>query len=138
MSLAAYSGWVEKVSPRGTRYRAPERAVYRLPDEVLECVLYLYQDQERAAKNERRGGSGFLVSIPSQTALGDVEHHYIVTAKHIINQGFACARLNTLADKPDLIDCPHQSWEQHPTADIAACPIDLNPEAHEFKTVPLR
>lgn len=37
----------------------------RLPDEILQCAVYLYSSEEAAREGRLLGGSGFLVGVPS-------------------------------------------------------------------------
>jgi hypothetical protein len=46
-----------------------EKPVFRLPDQVLDSVIYLYQSAADAEAGEAVGGTGFLVGVP--TTLGE-------------------------------------------------------------------
>ena len=36
----------------------------RIPDEILECAVYLYGSKDDANRGERFGGSGFFLAVP--------------------------------------------------------------------------
>ena len=58
--------WVTRHSARGHAYQELDVPVPRLPDGVLEGIVYLYSPSAPDAENDSRlGGSGFLVMLPT-------------------------------------------------------------------------
>jgi hypothetical protein len=114
-----------------------ERVVPRIPDEMIECVIYLYESEMDAASGARSGGSGFLVSVPPEID-GAPAALYAVTNSHIIREAASpIVRLNTQAGRTEVIPLTADQWHHHPNGDdLAVCPIGLQEEHHRFKTVP--
>jgi hypothetical protein len=55
--------WVTRYSMRGIPYQVLEPVVPRIPDNILDCVVYLYPSEAAAQDGERFGGSGFLIGV---------------------------------------------------------------------------
>jgi hypothetical protein len=55
----------------------------RLPDLILDCVVYLYRSEDAAYEGEQAGGTGFLVGVKSQVS-SDGMYAYLVTNKHVV------------------------------------------------------
>jgi hypothetical protein len=65
-----------------------------IPDEALDCVVYLYPDAEAATAGERVGGCGCVVSVPSE--IPEMSFAYVVTNSHVIREGKSpVVRVNT-------------------------------------------
>lgn len=126
------SQWVERFSTRGHPYRVWEAAVPRIPDNVLDCVIYLYADRQSADDGIRLGGSGFLTGVRAKNA--DGFFLYAVTNKHLIERGYTAIRLTTKDGNKDVIETTEMSWIAHDTSDLSICPIALS-EQHKFNLV---
>lgn len=124
---------VTRLSSRGNPFECWERAMPRIPDELLDCVIYLYRTEMDARTGERNGGSGFLVAEPSVHA-GVPAELYAVTNSHVIREGDApVVRLNTRDGRTDVIPLTADQWHHHQNGDdVAVCPIGLQPEHHRF------
>jgi hypothetical protein len=125
------SGW----QIRALFFRNLERAVPRIPDEIRNCVFYVYPDEISARNGERAGGSGFLVGVPSQS-LPDRSYCYAVTNRHVIRN---CGpqpilRFNTEQGELRLLRTPNEKWVIHANQDdLAAIPVTLKPPySYEF------
>jgi hypothetical protein len=105
----------------------------RIPDTLLDCVIYLYETEMDAQSGSRAGGTGFLVSIPAETE-GAPAALYAVTNSHVIREGNSpVVRLNTQDGRTEVISLTTDQWHHHPDGDdIAVCPIGLQPEHHRF------
>jgi hypothetical protein len=97
----------------------------RIPDQLIDCSIYLYKDENSAKEGKGSGGSGFLVHIPS--AVTGYVHLYAITNKHVlIEGGCGTLRLNRKVDGFDVIPTKLSDWTCHKDGDdVAACPIDL-------------
>ena len=84
--------WTECVSSSGRSYLDWKKPVPRIPDFVLNSIIYLYDDRINAETGADSGGSGFLVSMPSEVR--DHDHMYAVTNAHVIDEGFSTVRFN--------------------------------------------
>ncbi len=102
----------------------------RIPPQVLDCVCYLYENEDDARAGRNFGGTGFLVSVPS--AFPGRDYVYAVTNRHLACQKWPVVRLNTLDGGTDVFDfCPDQ-WEFDPRYDIAVIPIPVSMNVHRF------
>ena len=114
-----------------------ERQVPRIPDNLLDCVIYLYPSEAAAQDGERFGGSGFLVGVHipfEQPPKGFLI--CVVTNKHVIDGGSMVVRINTHDGLHDVIALDGQRWFLHPKGDdIAVCPIGLNHTHHKFRFI---
>jgi len=117
----------------GSPFECWERVMPRIPDNLLDCVLYLYASEVDAASGARSGGSGFLVSVPPEKE-GAPAALYAVTNSHVIREGASpVVRLNTRAGQAEVIPLTADQWHHHPDGDdLAVCPIGLQPEHHRF------
>jgi hypothetical protein len=88
----------------------------RIPDNLLEAVLYLYPSEHEAREGINIGGSGFLVSIPCRKMKGDFI--YVVTNRHVIATA-DFVRLNTRDGGTYIERLPREDWVRSATDDIA-------------------
>jgi hypothetical protein len=102
----------------------------RIPDALLDCVLYLYPSEAAAEDGERLGGSGFLFGVPvgeNRTML------FVVTNKHVVDSGSMVVRINTVDGRKDIVPLDHVEWIAHPDGDdLAVCPVGLNAAHHRL------
>jgi hypothetical protein len=90
----------------------------RIPDDMLESVFYLYPSRQAAELGERVGGSGFFVLVPFEGA--ETNHLYMVTNKHVIDNGNLTGRVNVEVDKSVAFDTDDRNWFVHPAGDDLA------------------
>lgn len=136
----------------------------RIPDEILNCSVYLYSNEREANQGTRSGGSGFLVVVepdaegelrpppvlPTQLILPDsitgrVDPYpcrffgYAVTNKHVIDKGFTVLRLNAAGmEGVRVIEIADSGWHRHPTSDLAIAYLpELDESVHRFNGVPV-
>jgi len=98
----------------------------RIPDVVLDCVVYLYEDEGTARKARSPGGSGLLVAYdsPGKTS---ASHGYVVTCQHIVDQGFLTVRLNCDdGQTADFHTSQPTEWFHSPQNDLAVLPLAFN------------
>ncbi len=57
----------------------------RVPDLMLNCAVYLYPDVSHAQEGDQAGGTGFLLSIPSER-VPPLHHVYAITNRHVIEK----------------------------------------------------
>lgn len=128
----------------------------KIPQQYLDCSIYLYRSKECAEQGEDFGGSGCLVRVDSnryydpRSFTGGVysinphnivfpSHLYAVTNKHVARRGFPVIRLNTIDDKIDVLELEHHDWIPHPDGDdLAIAPIDLPEDRHSFYAIDVR
>ncbi|MFF0267894.1 trypsin-like peptidase domain-containing protein [Kribbella sp. NPDC004536] len=104
----------------------------RIPDFLLDSVIYLYPSHQDAQAGEQVGGTGFLISEPATTQ-GAPRAVYAVTNSHVIREGRSpVVRLNNKQGGIDVLELDGDQWLHHPDGDdIAICPIHLS-EAHRY------
>jgi hypothetical protein len=129
---------VQRLSGNGKPFSVLGTLMAKLIPGSLDCVIYLYRSERTAKAGESAGGSGFLVSLPSDEH-GEHEHIYAVTNSHVIEEGYPVIRLNTQDGKTDTLNLKG-SWVQHPDGhDIAVAPIiDRLPDYYTMSPVPWR
>jgi hypothetical protein len=87
----------------------------RISEEFLDCVVYLYRDEQRAFAGEAAGGTGFIFGIPLE-GFPNAASMFVVTNKHIIERGRA-VRLNTVGGDIDVVEIDASNWITHPEGD---------------------
>jgi hypothetical protein len=132
MGSVPYAGryWRKRESLRGYQYWVWEKAMPYIPENLLDCAIYLFPSVEAAQKGESAGGSGFLVGMPADGNPG-TWFLYAVTAAHVVEGGCSVVRLNTVNGAFDVLDLT-AGWVTHVAGDdVAACPLGLNAQ-HRF------
>lgn len=127
--------WVTRYSRSGIPFQGWEKPVPRIPDRLLNCVVYLYPSEAAAEEGERVGGSGFIIGIPLANDYRDCVTA-IVTNKHVIDHGNAIARLNTSDRGTDILALDQQRWFTHVNGDdLAVCLVQMDAAHHKFMYV---
>lgn len=110
----------------------------RIDDNILDCSIYLYPSIQEAQGGEKSGGSGFLVSVPSETSKGR-GYVYAVTNSHVIREaGSPIIRLNTKEGAMEILPIDERAWVHHPDGDdLAICQLRINTEKYRVKYLPI-
>ena len=71
----------------------------RIPDIILNSIVYLDRDEDEAETGAEAGGSGFLLMTPSRANLvsanaRNAAHIYVVTNAHVVANGSPVVRVN--------------------------------------------
>lgn len=141
--------WLTRVASDGTPFRVWRRAVPRVPDFLLDSVIYLYESEEAADRGDSAGGSGFLVGVPLRDdnrfshwdKISDMEWMqgpnmfgvgpwaiYAVTARHVIGEGCPVIRINSATGPAKPLPLAADDWIPHPDGDdVTVCPLELDP-----------
>lgn len=90
----------------------------RIPEVLLDTVVYIYPSVPTALAGEKVGGSGFLISMPSKRF--DATFQYAVTNRHVVESGNTVIRLNTQSGDMDVLDFDERNWIFHPEGDDLA------------------
>jgi hypothetical protein len=110
-------------------------AVPRISEQFLDCVVYIYRDEQRAFAGDAIGGTGFLAGIPVE-GFAHAASVFVVTNKHNIERGRAI-RLNTVGGDIDVIEVDASNWITHPEGDdIAIAGVGLD-DRHQFRYIGL-
>jgi hypothetical protein len=129
--------FVEQISKTGATRRAWEpNPVARILEQILGSVVFLYNSEDAANKGEKYGGSGFLVSVPSEKVKGQ-QHPYVVTNQHLAGNGFTVVRMTFMDGKVLIVPTKESEWVDHPSGDdISVCGLSLA-ATQPLHTVPL-
>ena len=110
-------------------------AVVQIPDDIRQCVAFIYFDNKKTGTVEL-AGTGFFVSVPWKRPSGDLLHPYFVTAHHVIagiqshgESERVLIRLNRPAERAGLSISTLSDWVRHPTdtaVDVAVLPWGLD------------
>jgi hypothetical protein len=101
----------------------------RIPEVYLDSVVYIYPSVEHAEAGLAEGACGFMVRVRLNAKIGpyDAYQPYLVTNRHIIDDGNLCARVNTLDGGYDLFETKRHDWVVHPYGyDVAVYPLYPN------------
>jgi hypothetical protein len=135
---AGYPGGYElRRSRHGEIFYVWKQPVPRIDNQILDCVVYLYPSVAAAEAGESAGGTGFLVSIPSEVAENGF-YLYAVTNSHVIREAASpVVRLNTKEGGTDIAALSQGDWVRHQDGDdIEACNLVLtNPAVYEYKSI---
>lgn len=100
--------------------REPDLA-RRIYDDYLDCTAYLYPDKAAAEAGEGFGGSCFFIGVPFETEPGkDRIVPWIVTNRHVVENGGWTIRVNTRDGRFETIDTNEREWFFHPDGDDLA------------------
>src|ERR1700688_1447608 len=95
----------------------------RLPDYMLDAVVFIYPSKAAADEGEESGATGFIIGMPSK-ARPEKGHIYIVTNEHVIRHGGKVARLNLAGSRTITFDLSGK-WVSHPDGDdVAVAPLE--------------
>jgi hypothetical protein len=97
----------------------------RIPDGILDGVAFLYHTKEQAAKNDKFGGTAFVVArhAPHASAvLGQrVSVPFLISNRHVVwDGGASVVRFNKKNGKGQIIDFNPADWTVHSGGDDLA------------------
>jgi hypothetical protein len=120
-------------------YNSRRKLVPRIPDEYLDCVIYLYRSEKDADEGARIGGSGFLVGVMTETAPMSLCFVYAVTNRHVVEHGGTVIRMTTADAKKEILLTENCKWHVHPAGDdLAICQIKFDPKVFKFHFIDRR
>lgn len=98
----------------------------RIPEKHLNTVFFLYPDKKSAQAGRNGGGTGFFVTVPSETHPRH-KHLYAVTNWHVACQGSSVIRVSMGGSKPKIIEKDPSDWDfdRKSGSDIAVTPVEL-------------
>jgi hypothetical protein len=112
------------------------RVIPPIPSRLLDCVFYVYPDEDAARRGDEFGGAGFMVSVP----LLRTEFLYAVTNHHMLDDG-RILRFNTRGGDVELLPTKPSDWRQHGDGDdLAVMPFGIKRENNhlQLSAVPAR
>jgi hypothetical protein len=105
----------------------------RIPDEYLDCAIYLYASEADAEGGAKTGGSGFLIGVLTRDLPTNFWFLYAITNKHVVHGGGTVIRMTTIDGEKDILATDERQWVYHPGGDdLAACLITFDPKAYKF------
>jgi hypothetical protein len=115
---------VRRFASDGTPFATWEKVMgRRLPDYMLDAVVFVYPSKQAADEGEESGATGFLIGVPSK-GRPTKGHIYAVTNEHVIRHGRSVVRMNKLGGKTATFDLSG-AWVPHPEGDdVAIAPLE--------------
>jgi hypothetical protein len=120
--------------PSGDPVRILTPDMPRFSQALCNVATFIYRTREDAERDAERGASGFVVAV-EWTGRTDREHVYLVTNKHVIDQGGLVARLN-LGGASEVIETTKDQWVRDAIADLAVCPLEPPEEWNTHRVTP--
>lgn len=116
----------------------PATGMPRIPDQLIDCVVFLYRSVDDAKNRRKLGGTGFIVGRPMEGVNWHVP--YLVSNWHVaLGGGASVASVNRKDGYPPAIfDLEPADWIAHPDGDdlAAICIADyLEYGIHEIGAV---
>lgn len=106
----------------------------RIPDELLECVVYIFDSEEAALSGALAGGSGFVVGLP--LGVNDAVARFVVTNHHVVRAGGHFVRLTGRGERVVVVHVSADRWvHAHGPDDISVAPLELEPGTADYKSV---
>ena len=108
----------------------------RIPDMLLDCVVYLYPDADSARQGKKTGGAGFLLDFYMPQPINKTAY-YVVTCKHVAIRDCNTVRLNTHSGEVVIVELDRFHWTHHDDGDnLSICPIfGLHDDWHKFRSL---
>ena len=107
----------------------------RIPQKILDCVCYLYKDEEHAWDGKEFGGTDWS---PCGQRGFRKRYVYAVTNWHVACRGNSVIRINTKDGRTDIFPFGPEQWEfdPHRGADVAVAPLPLRDDLHRYALIP--
>lgn len=131
-----------RFSSQGHSYAVWENdTVPRIPDNLRDCVVYLFPTLQDAKEGNRLGGSGFVAGV-DYTNNPILCHGYLVTNAHVVENSIAArksmfARINLSSGGFDTVEIDHSSWKLGENGDdLAVCALNAPDKIFKVAVVP--
>ncbi len=121
--------WETQITSLGHRVRVWRWRVPAINPELLRSVCFLYHTKEEAQRGSKFGGSGFFVFVSRESPRG-ASDYYIVTNKHVVEDGAIFVRLETKDGKNDPLEI--RSWLTSKTDDLAIATFEPDRGNYSF------
>lgn len=105
----------------------------RIAEEYLQCVVYLYPDEESAHAGKWTGGSGFLVHSEWTDGENSKAADFVVTNRHVVEKmRDPVVRMNRTDGTVEAIKTNRNRWQSHPAGDdVSALRFEGFSEEHK-------
>jgi hypothetical protein len=109
----------------------------RIPEVILNSIVYLYADKDDADTGVDSGGSGFLTQMPSENCK-TASHIYAVTNAHVIERGSPVVRVNLTHpssgyERTYSFEFTASDWVVHPEHDLAVCALPTDVQSNLYR-----
>src|SRR5207248_664184 len=103
---------------------------------ILDMAFFLYPSEPEAARGDKAGGTGFLVTLPSIKTPETYEHVYGVTNRHVAETD-SVIRINRHSGPPTIIELSPDDWHSIPNGhDVAVASLQqLSPATHKAQAL---
>jgi hypothetical protein len=92
----------------------------RIPDELLNAIVYLFENEERAREGTGDGGTGFFVRYLES----GFENWYVISNIHVVRTGHTTLRINTKKGAVETLSISEDLWVDHPHSDdVSVAPL---------------
>src|SRR6266404_2066357 len=107
--------WAQRQTSRGFQYDTWVYPMPRIEDQLLNSIVYLYPRHDAADTGTEEGGSGFVLYMLSENShtnhyLKNCAHTYVVTNKHVVDDGSRFIRVNHEQGGIDVITTDAKDW----------------------------
>lgn len=123
---------ITRYSSRGYSYtKMVGHGMPQLPENYLNCVVYLYPDRGAANEGHDFGGTGFIVSVPSKKVTA-WQWTYVVSNWHVVRDS-PVVRINTKDGGTDIFEFDPSDWFFDGGGDdVAIAPLPIQDGVHKF------
>lgn len=111
----------------------------RIPNKLLDSTFFLYSSKEDAEKGSNYGGSGFIISMPSEAWGSEITYFYGVTNWHVAVSGRCYfVRVNTCDGYTEIFEYDSIDWVFDESGDdLAIILLDLDSDKHTIAPIPI-
>lgn len=131
--------FVDAYSLTGTRFKRWERVgMPRIPQNVMDGVVFLYESEADATAGTNPQGTGFIVWAPSQVNSSvQFGHFYVIANWHVaVSGGAPIVALKTHSGGIDPIPSDVDQWTFEPGGDdVAVLPIEVDLTKHKISYI---
>lgn len=108
----------------------------RIPDEMLESVVFVFRSEDAARATSADGATGFVVEI--QAPLRPAGTRYVVTCQHVVQDQDVYVRFNARDRRGLIVHCISQRhWHAHPNGDdISVALVDADLSSSTVRAIP--
>lgn len=117
--------------------------MFPIDPRYLHCAIYLYPTGDDARAGKSAGGTGFLVSVPSERH-PELSHVFAVTNRHVVARGqrfdpAPVIRMNTADGRVAVVELTPECWIEHPNGDdLSVAHLSAeNLRDFRYETVPI-
>lgn len=126
-------------TPAGVPYiRWMNAGMPKISQAIFKSAFFLFKNKDAALTGLTPGGTGFIVSVPSEEHPDGPPYYYAVSCLHVVHSS-PCVRLNKKEAGTDLLDFIFDEWahDYETYGDVAAIMINADALIHDASAIPL-